>query len=198
MEYPELAARTRRFSYGAPRAVTVGADGARVVFLRSPGGEDPADGLHVLDVATGTECLVADPKAITSGGELSAVERAMRERTRLSAGGIGTFAVDTFATVAAFTLGGKLYRADLTGTDDVPVREMESSGAPVDPRPDPTGRRIAYVATGDDGGALRVTGESGDILIAAESGISWGLAEFIAAEEFARYRGYWWSPDGNA
>ena len=40
--------------------------------------------------------------------------------------------------------------------------------------------------------------ESGDRLIAGEAGISWGLAEFIAAEEFARYRGYWWAPDGRS
>ena len=53
MEYPELAARTRRFTYGAPRAVTVGADGARVAFLRSGGPEDPIDRLYVFDVATG-------------------------------------------------------------------------------------------------------------------------------------------------
>lgn len=35
MEYPELAARTRRFSCGAPRAVSVAGEGARVLFLRS-------------------------------------------------------------------------------------------------------------------------------------------------------------------
>ena len=51
VDYPELAARTRRFTYGAPRAVTVAADGARVVFLRSAGPEDPADRLWVFDVA---------------------------------------------------------------------------------------------------------------------------------------------------
>ena len=28
--------------------------------------------------------------------------------------------------------------------------------------------------------------------------VSWGLAEFIGAEEFGGYRGYWWAPDGNA
>ena len=28
--------------------------------------------------------------------------------------------------------------------------------------------------------------------------MTWGLAEFIAAEEFGRYRGYWWSPDGTS
>ncbi len=28
--------------------------------------------------------------------------------------------------------------------------------------------------------------------------MSWGLAEHIAAEEFGRYRGYWWAPDGRS
>ncbi|HEU4423825.1 MAG TPA: prolyl oligopeptidase family serine peptidase, partial [Pilimelia sp.] len=28
--------------------------------------------------------------------------------------------------------------------------------------------------------------------------VTWGLAEFIAAEEFDRHRGYWWSPDGRS
>src|SRR5258708_5846960 len=47
VDYPELAARTRRFSCGAPRAVTVSPDGARVIFLRSSGTEDPSDALWV-------------------------------------------------------------------------------------------------------------------------------------------------------
>ena len=33
VDYPELAARTRRFTYGAPRAVSVSADGDRAMFL---------------------------------------------------------------------------------------------------------------------------------------------------------------------
>src|SRR5262252_9585717 len=70
VEYPELAARTKLFRAGAPRAVTVGADGARVVFLRSGGAEDPVDQLWVLDVAKGTERLVCDPNRIaTADGE---------------------------------------------------------------------------------------------------------------------------------
>ncbi|WP_242580759.1 prolyl oligopeptidase family serine peptidase [Streptomyces sp. MST-110588] len=28
-------------------------------------------------------------------------------------------------------------------------------------------------------------------------GVTWGLAEFIAAEEMARHRGFWWSPDSD-
>jgi dipeptidyl-peptidase-4 len=37
-----------------------------------------------------------------------------------------------------------------------------------------------------------------DVLLAGEEGVTWGLAEFIAAEEFARFRGYWWAPDGRS
>jgi dipeptidyl-peptidase 4 len=196
MDYPELAARTRKFTYGAPRAVTVGADGARVVFLRSGGADDPIDRLHVFDVATGTERLVADPRAILAGAtvRLPDAEAALRERTRLSASGIGSYGTDPNATVAAFTLGGRLFRADLRTGE---VRPCASSGGAIDPRPDPTGLRIAYVAADDDGCALRVTSDAdGDTLIAGEAGISWGMAEFVAAEEFDRFRGYWWSPDG--
>ena len=33
---------------------------------------------------------------------------------------------------------------------------------------------------------------------AEKTDVSWGVAEFVAAEEMDRYRGYWWSPDGDA
>src|SRR6266545_2452431 len=190
MEYPELAARTRRFSAGSPRAIGVADDGSRVVFLRSGGPEDLADRLHVLDLSTGAERLIADPVTLLAdAGDLPPEERALRERRRLSAGGIGSYAIDRAGAVAAFTLAGRLFRADL---DAGTVAEVPTAGPVVDPRPDPTGTRIAYVTAG----TLRVTGP--DMLIAGEEGITWGLAEFIAAEEFDRYRGYWWAPDGRS
>jgi dipeptidyl-peptidase 4 len=195
MDYPELAARTGRFSYGAPRAVTVAADGSRVAFLRSDGPEDPADGLWVFDVASATERRVADPRALRvegEAGELPAAERALRERLRLSAGGIGSYATNATGTVAAFTLDGRLFHADLrTGA----VTELAAAGPAVDPRPSPEGDRVAYVTDG----ALHAVGpDSPDALIAGEAGITWGLADFIGAEEFGRYRGYWWAPDGQS
>src|SRR4051794_12425191 len=96
VDYPEIATRTRRFSCGAPRAVTVTADGARVIFLRSSGPEDPADQLWIFDVATGEERLIADPAVLLASGEsdLPAEERALRERLRLSTQGIGSYATD--------------------------------------------------------------------------------------------------------
>jgi dipeptidyl-peptidase-4 len=208
VEYPELAAATSRFRAGEPRAVTVGTDGARVVFLRSPGPEDTADALWVLDVATGSERPVADPVRLNAaaaereGGldsaDLPDAERALRERLRLSAGGIGSYAIDPAARVATFALGGALVTVDLTDETAEPAVRPVAPGV-VDPRPDPTARRVAYVSEG----ALRVfdlvTNE--DSLLAGEDGnekVTWGLADFIAAEEFNRYRGYWWSPDGTS
>ena len=50
-------------------------------------------------------------------------------------------------------------------------------------------------------GALRVIGTDGrgDAALADPAGtpgLTYGLAEFIAAEEMGRMRGYWWAPDG--
>ncbi|MEH1101295.1 S9 family peptidase [Micromonospora sp. CPCC 205561] len=204
MDFPELAARTRRFSRGAPRAVSVAGDGSRVVFLRSAGPEDPADALWLLDVATGEERLVADPAALLGAdadpAALSPGERALRERQRLSAAGIGSYALDAAGRVAVFALAGRLFRADLVHGD---VVEVAAVGPALDPRPDPTGQRLAYVTDAAEGvrrGQLRVIEDDGtDTLLAGEdSGVTWGLAEHIAAEEFHRFRGYWWAPDGRS
>src|SRR4029077_8393872 len=31
-----------------------------------------------------------------------------------------------------------------------------------------------------------------------DPGVTWGSADFIAAEEMGRSRGFWWAPDGSA
>src|SRR6202034_936718 len=50
-EFPRQLARTRRFTLGVPRATTISADGQRVLFLRTGGGEDPVSRLWLLDLA---------------------------------------------------------------------------------------------------------------------------------------------------
>ncbi|MGV9271533.1 prolyl oligopeptidase family serine peptidase [Kitasatospora sp. NPDC003701] len=189
-----LSARTGRFGYGAPRAITLSEDGTRLLLLRSTGPEDRVDRLHLLDLATGEERLVADPAALApdrSGDrdDLPAVERRLRERTRLTAAGIGTFAATADLAVAVFTLDGRLFRADTTAGTCV---ELPVAGPAFDPRPDPAGHRVAYVA--DD--ALHVT--PGHPPLSPADGARWGVAEFAAAEELGRARGHWWRPDGGA
>ncbi|HEX5542339.1 MAG TPA: DPP IV N-terminal domain-containing protein, partial [Micromonospora sp.] len=190
MDYPEVASRTRRFTQGAPRAVTVADDGSRVVFLRSAGPHDPADALWSLDVASASERLVADPAVLLSA------EPAAATGVHLSNGtgrGIDSYATDPGAHVAALNLAGRLFRADLVNGD---VVEVPVAGPVLDPRPDPTGTRIAYLL----GTELRVVDYDGtDMLLAGEdAGVVWGQAEAVAARQFGRNRGYWWAPNGES
>ncbi len=197
--FPRLSARTQRFTLGAPRNLTVSPDGSRVVFLRSASGTERTTLLWAADVDADsvTERIVADPRNLFAGTEeLSVAERARRERAREGAGGVVGYTTDVAFSLAVFGLSGGLYVADLDGGD---VRALDVREPAIDPRLDPTGRQIAYVA----GGSVRVVGVDGTDdreLPGQDAGddVSWGLAEFIAAEEMGRYRGYWWSPDGES
>ena len=194
-DFLRLFARTGRFRYGEPREFTVSPDGRRVVYLRSEGGTDPVTRLRVLDLGSGRERLVADPDVLLGGRaeELSAQERARRERSRQQGGGIVGYSTDRAVRRAAFVLSGRLWRADLiSGT----VAGISVAGAVIDPRIDPSGARVGYVSAG----GLRVVGcdGGGDRELAGPEGpdITYGLAEHVAAEEMGRSRGFWWSPDG--
>jgi dipeptidyl-peptidase 4 len=195
--FPRQQARTRGFSLGSPRAFQISPDGRRVAFLRSQGGTDPVTCLWVLELGTGQERLAADPALAEVTGDLPEREKARRERARERAGGIVAYATDKAMTVAAFTLGGQVYVADLESAGG--LRALPARAGALDPRPDPAGQRVAYVT----GGALRVTelATGTDTEIAGpggQPGLTFGLAEFIAAEEMGRLRGYWWAPDGQA
>ncbi|HEX9063961.1 MAG TPA: prolyl oligopeptidase family serine peptidase [Streptosporangiaceae bacterium] len=209
--FPRQQARTRRFSLGAPRSFQIAPDGRMVAFLRSKGGSDPVTCLWALDLAEGqddpaaAERLVVDPAAIGAGADEPAEERARRERSREQAGGVVEFATDAGFTMAAFAIAGQVFTASLTPDGDGPRRVTAASPA-IDPRPDPAGRMVAYVCHG----ALRIadlaTGADDELLGPSRDGqdavasgdISYGLAEFVAAEEMGRMRGYWWAPDGSA
>jgi dipeptidyl-peptidase-4 len=192
LSFPRQQARTQRFSLGVPRAFTVAPDGSRVLFLRSASGADRRTGLWSLDVETGQETPLFDP--FSDSEDLSPEERARRERSRESAAGVVGYATDSALTVAAFALSGKVHVTDLAvGT----TAELATPGPVIDPRPDPTGRHVAYAVVA---GELRVVGVdgSGDRALAVPDGdeVTWGVAEFIAAEEMDRFRGYWWAPNG--
>jgi dipeptidyl-peptidase-4 len=199
--FPRQEARTRRFTLGVPRSFHISPDGGRVVYLRTQGGTDPVTCLWVLDVGRGTERLAVDPATLGGDEEnLPAAERARRERVREQAGGIVAYSTDGNLTVATFAWSGRVWAVDLT-SQGASAREVALAPGPaLEPRLDPAGRRLAYVQAD----ALRVTGLDGatpDQVIAdprGAPGLTYGLAEFIAAEEMDRYRGYWWSPDGSA
>jgi dipeptidyl-peptidase-4 len=207
-DFPRQLASTRYFTLGVPRAVTVSRDGGRVLFLRTRGGEDPVTCLWRLDLADaaensggGCERLLADPAASWNlgPGDVPEAERVRRERARELADGIVTYSVDADCRTVVFALDGRLWVLRV-GDDPrepagVPER-VPAAGAAADPRIDPTGQRVAYVADG----ALHVTelaDGTGRLLAAPEhDDVSYGLAEHVAAESMHRFRGFWWAPDG--
>ncbi|MFO7398436.1 MAG: prolyl oligopeptidase family serine peptidase [Actinomycetales bacterium] len=193
--FPRLHAKTRRFTLGVPRDFTISPAGDRVLFLRTRSGTDPVTCLWELDVATGEERLIADPRTLGADEEnLPPEERARRERKREAAGGVVAYATDERAGKAVFALSGEIHLADLATGE---VRRLATAGPAVDPRLDPQGARVSYVT----GGALHVidlaTGADTVLAEPESDTVTYGLAEFIAAEEMNRMRGYWWSPTGD-
>jgi len=198
--FPQQYARTQRLSLGEPRNISVSSDGKHVLFLRSASGSDSVNKLWLLDVESGHEKLVADPNILLGNEDaenLPPEERARRERLREGAGGITSFNIDRHMHQFVFTLSGRLFCGDLRTFD---IREVSTTGSVFDPRIAPTGDRIAHVS----GKALRVVdlaGEdfelAGPTTLNEPEHVSWGSAEFVAAEEMDRYRGFWWAPSGH-
>ena len=144
--YPRQRARTRGFRLGAPRSLTPSADGARVVFLRSRGGTDPVTCLWVLDLASGEERCVVDPRALLSDDEeLPAEERARRERMREVTAGVTDYSVDRDTRVAVFALSGVPYAVRLDEPGAL-ARALDAPGPVIDPRVDPSGTKAAFVS----------------------------------------------------
>ncbi len=194
--YPRQRARTRGFRLGAPRAFTVADDGRQILFLRSRGGADATTCLWSLDLTTGAETCIVDPRDLLDDAEsLPDEERARRERLREVNAGITEYSLDHDGRVAVFALSGTPYAVDISAAGT--ARALPAPGPVIDPRMDPTGQRAAYVCNRGLY-VVNVNGGEPQLLCAPDSDdVSWGLADFIAAEELDRVRGYWWLADGS-
>jgi len=194
----DAAARLRRFAgggrflLGRPRSLA-GAPG-RLLFLRSLAADDRVTGLWSLDLGTGDERLVANPREVLDGRpeEVPAAESRRRERMRETARGIVAYSTTADGRLAVFALSGRLFRCDAVTGDG---REIPVTGPCVDPQLSPDGAAVAYLS----GRALRVIRLDGQPVLELadeDAEVSFGAAEFGAAEEMDRHHGYWWSPDG--
>ena len=193
--FPRQYARTQRLSLGEPRNFVVSPTADRIVFARSRAGDDSVNSLWVLDVSTGRETEVLDPRTIGADlHDLTEEEMRRRERAREGAGGVVTYSTDAAVSRAVTVLGGQVVLVDLaTGLVTLPAI---APGA-FDVRLSPDGNTISFVRGRD----LCVSDTAGNERVIAHDAsetVSWGSAEFVAAEEMHRMRGYWWSPDSRS
>lgn len=178
-----------------------------VLFIRSDSGRSPAGNLWcaqqvVTDAnrpETWIERQLTEVEQLVSG-EIPEQERARRERMREVTEGITAFSVDTEFTTVAFVLNGELYWLPVPEDSCSPLQpptRCETGGGCIDPHISPDGATIAYV----QGNALHLYDRSTNtskLLCGPQSDeefVTWGLADFAAAEELERTRGYWWRPD---
>ena len=189
--FPRQYARTQRLTLGEPRSITISADGSKVVFARSRHGNDSINALWVLDVDTGVERLVLDPMSV--GQDLATMtpeELRRRERARESAGGVVSYACDNATRRAVTVLGGQIVVVDL---DSGEIAVPPITPGVFDVRLSPDGHHLSYVR-GRNLCIATLAGEEKILASDPSDTVTWGSAEFIAAEEMGRFRGYWWSP----
>lgn len=204
-QFPRERAATQSFRAGAPRAVRIARDHSQALFLRSEASDDPVLNLWRVDLtqtraddAQSPETVVANARTLATDNidRLPAAERARRERLREAGQGITDYSTDNDQTKVCFVLSGSLWLLDLTnGTSALLVEAGVTS-----PTMDPTG---TWVAFNQDSGLHVIAADTAATpqrrTLCSEPApeVTWGQAEFLAAEEMGRYRGFWWAPRGD-
>ena len=171
-------------------------DGTALAYLRAPAERPGCHDLWLCEARSeAAPRRLLDGAAEGMGAALSPEEAARRERQRQFGSGIGDFAWSACGGFILARLGDAVCRVSLaTGTTE-PILHGPAS----DLQPAPAGDGIAFIRDG----ALWVgsgNGKSGTRRLspAASDAVTYGVAEFVAQEEFARDTGYWWRPDGGA
>lgn len=193
-DFLEQYAETYRFSLGQPTSIKITDAGDAVFFLRS-GPRSFVRDLYAFDVATGKERVLASAEQLLGGAaeELTAEEKARRERMRLAGSGIVSYSLSPDGQQILVPLSGSLYLID---RETRTSRELKSdAGYPIDARFSPDGKSIACVRDGDLYVMDAASGSERRLTEGATETLTHGLAEFVAQEEMDRMRGYWWSPD---
>jgi len=195
LDFLDQYAATYRFRLGHPAHVAFAPDGDEVLYLRS-GPTDFVQNLYALDLSTGDERVVLTAEALLGDDpeELSDEEKARRERMRMAARGITRFELSRQGDRLLVPLSDQLYVVERPGGEV--VRLPDDGGFPNAARLSPTGTHVATVRDGDlwvidiDAGTQR------RLTFRPSPTVEHGLAEFVAQEEMRRYRGFWWTPDG--
>lgn len=171
-------------------------DGTTLAYLRAPAERPGCFDLWLCEAHRDAKPRVLlDGASAQAGPPLTAEEAARRERQRQFGRGIGDFAWSACGGFILTRLHGDVRRVCVASGETQPV----APGSASDIQPAPQGDGLAFILDGAlwvgsvlDGSNIR------RVSPAASDTVRYGVAEFVAQEEFARDTGYWWRPDGGA
>ena len=185
-------AATRGYSLGIPAEAEPTPDGKAVLYLRS-GPRDTVQRFYEFDVATHKERELVTPDALLGGKpeQLSAEEKARRERARISVKGFTHFELSRDGSRVLLPLNGRLF---VVTRPDGKITALPGEGW-IAPQFSPDGTKVA--ALRDDDLHVIDIGARTDRQLTKGAGetLQHGEAEFVAQEEMDRREGFWWSPD---
>jgi dipeptidyl-peptidase-4 len=176
-----------------PRQPKLSPDGKYVTLLRNRADDKDRYDLWAIDTATGAERMLVDSMKVGSGGPISEEEKMRRERARIAGTkGITDYEWAPDSRSILVPIDGDLYVATLDGS----VRRLtDTKATEIDAKVSETGRYVSFLR--DQNLFLLDPATGKETALTSDGGgtLSWGAAEFVAQEEFARFTGYWWSPD---
>ncbi|MFT7774831.1 alpha/beta fold hydrolase [Roseateles sp.] len=186
-----------------PRQAEVSPGGRWVSFLRPSQADSEVLELWAQPAAGGEPRKLVAAADLLGGVEqkLSEAEKMALERQRISQRGITGYQwCGSDDSALLFPLSGDLYVVRLGAAGPQAQKLALDAGAPKqDPRCAPDGKTLAYVQGGNLFVlALTAGARPRQLTTDGSETLGWGLAEFIAAEELSRQRGYWWSRDGKS
>lgn len=175
-----------------PRVLKLSPDGRYATLLQSRAQDRNRFDLWAVDTATGQRRMLVDSTRLGSGAALSEAERMNRERQRIAdVTGIADYAWAPDGKRLLVPIDGDLWVAGLDGS----VQQLTNTpDTETDARLSPRGSYASFVRGGRLFVADLATGAAREVAGEATPKVSWGVAEFIAQEELARFQGHWWSP----
>ncbi|MBR9908099.1 MAG: S9 family peptidase [Gammaproteobacteria bacterium] len=178
----------------APKSIKFAPSGVHVSYLAGSEAQPQVQDLWLYDVrADQHRRLVAATTLLQGGSELSAEEKARRERLRISASGIVDYQWAPDSSQLLFPVNGQLF---LYTIESGQLKQLTNDATyATDSRFSPQGNFVSYVHDYNLFIVDLATGQQCQLTQRKNNTEQFATAEFVAQEEMKRMTGYWWSPD---
>jgi dipeptidyl-peptidase-4 len=187
----ERIARFPEPGWQTPRQVGYSPDGKLVTYLQSETQSEEM-ALFAFDLQSRTSHVLVRAKDLAKEQKpLTREEELRRERRRSRIVGITDYRWAKRAAAMILPHAGHLYYRDPAGA----ITELVGSAEPaIDPKLCDDGSKVAFVRHGELFVVDAKTRAETALTEGAPEGVTRGLSDFIAQEEFDEESGFWWSP----